>query len=302
VPLWDLIFENQNDTGTAGAFVYGADYWFLDNHGSANAVQGPSAGRTSFDIWYAPLIVSQSAWQTWVGDSANSAAKNMRMIFRSIDFASGTYNAGADSGSVCITDMRIDRISVDAVPVAGQVFEDANLTAANWRANAFGDATTSTFSGGDLTISPTSTWTNDTIIFVEPGDTNFSAGNLADNYPIPWLGDTLYVAEADVVAEDATGASNPPDFMQVHMDTGSNELFVDSYVTPNAARVGMPVVGTTKTYKVFFYSQSATLDPDAELKTLRARFSCGALSALTPHTNNGGVTLQAIRVKRLSNP
>jgi len=302
VPLWDVIFENQNDTGTAGAFVFGADYWFLDNQGSANAVKGPSVGRSTFDVWFAPLVVTQSAWQTWVGDSANAAQKNMRTIFRVIDYAANGYNAQADSGSVCITDMLIDRIAEGDIPVAATVFSDANLTAANWTARTLGDATTNTFSGGALTISPTSTWTNDTIIFVEPGDTNFTAGNLTDNYPIPWLSDTLYVAEADVVAANAQGESNPPDFVQVHMDSASNELFLDSYVTPNAGRVAMPVVSTTKTYKAFFYSQSATLASDAQLKTLRARFSTGALASITTHTNNGGVKLLAIRVKKLQTP
>lgn len=302
VPLWDVIFENQNDTGTQGAFVYGADYWFLDNQGSANAIKGPSVGRNVFDVWYAPLTVGQAAWQTWVADSANTAAKNMRTILRVIDYAANGYNAEADSGSVCLTDMLVDRIAEADIPVAQTVFEDTNLTAANWTARALGGATTSTFSGGDLSITPTSSWTTDTIIFVEPGDTNFSTGNLADNYPIPWLSDTLYVGEADVVAANATGESNPPDFIQVHVDSASNELFLDSYVTPNAGRVAMPVVGTTKTYKAFFYSMSASLAADAQLKTLRARFSTGALASITTHTNNGGVILQAVRVKKLIAP
>jgi len=299
-PLWDMIIENQTPTGSAGAFAYGADYWFLDNYGGANAVKGPSVGRDTFDIWWTPACVSQAAWQSAAFATAQDAQNDMRLQFRTIDVASATYNAGNDSGTICISNIDIARQDIANLMSSATVYTDDNLTASNWRSTpaVSSSSTTSTFSGGELTVEPTSSW-SDEIIAIEPGDTNFSTGNLADNYPFAWDGDTLYKMEVVMRAPDAASEAHPPDFIILRMDTASNELFMESYVVMNMDRAAMPKQ-TAGTYVGFFYSHNASLATDAELKRLRAHLALGALSGISAFTNDGGVVIESIVVKKIS--
>lgn len=298
-PLWDFIIENQSNDGSQGAFAYGADYWFLDNWGGANAIQGPSVGRSSFDIVWAPACVSLPAWQSAAFSTANESENDMRMIFRMFDYASANYNAGDDSGTICISEMKIDRINISSLATAATVYTDDNLTAANWRSTPAVSAgsTSSTFADGNLTIEPTSTWT-DEIIAVEPGDADFALTDLADNYPFAWDGNTLYKMEVVISAPDANSEAHPPDFIILQMDTASNELFMESYVIPNMDRAAMPKQ-TAGTYVGFFYSQNASLASEAALKSLRARLAVGALSGITAFTNDGGLTIESVTVKKV---
>ena len=299
-PLWDFIIENQNNDGSQGAFAYGADYWFLDNLGGANAIEGPSVGRPSFDIVWAPACVSLPAWQSAAFSVANEDANDMRMIFRMFDFASSNYDAGNDSGTICISEMKIDRIGIADLASAGTVYSDDNLTAAGWRSTAAVSAsgTSSTFADGNLTIEPTGTWT-DEIIAVEPGDTDFSAAELADNYPFAWEADTLYKMEVEISAPDANSEAHPPDFIILQMDSASNELFMESYVIPNLDRAAMPKQAGG-TYVGFFYSHNVSLTSEAAYKTLRARLAVGALSGITAFTNDGGLTIESVTVNKIA--
>jgi hypothetical protein len=297
-PLWDMIIENQTPTGSAGAFCYGADYWFLDNYGGANAIAGPSVGRESFDIWWTPACVSQASWQSAAFAPAQDAQNDMRLQFRTIDADGAGYDAENDSGTICITGIDIDRTDVGNLVSAATVYTDENLTAANWHASWYGD-TTATFSGGELTVEPTSSW-SDEIVAVEPGDTVFSpTSELADNYPFAWEGDTLYKMEVVMRAPDANSEAHPPDFITLRMDSASNELFMENYVVMNMDRAAMPKQ-TAATYVGFFYSHNASLASDANLKRLRAHLAVGALSGITAFTNDGGVVIESIVVKKIA--
>jgi len=299
-PLWDLIIENQTPTGSAGAFCYGADYWFLDNWGGANAIQGPSVGRASFDIWWTPPCVNLPSWQSAAFSAEQDAQNDMRMQFRMIDFASMGYNAENDSGTICISEIKVDRADISSLVSSATVYAEDNLTASNWRSTPAVSAgsTDSTFADGDLTIAPTSSW-GDEIINVEPGDTDFSTGNLADNYPFAWDGNTLYKMEVEMSAPDANSEAHPPDFIILRIDSASNELFMESYIVPNMDRAAMPKQGGG-TYVGFFYSHNATLASDAELKNLRAHLAVGSLNAITAFTNDGGVVIESITVKKIA--
>jgi len=224
----------------------------------------------------------------------------MRMIFRMFDFASSNYDAGNDSGTICISEMKIDRTDISGLTSSATVYTDDNLTAANWRSTpaVSASSTTSTFADGDLTIKPSGTWT-DEIIAVEPGDTDFSAADLADNYPFAWDADTLYKMEVVISAPDANSEAHPPDFIILRMDTASNELFMESYVVPNLDRAAMPKLAGG-TYVGFFYSHNISLTSDAAYKTLRARVAVGALSGITAFTNDGGLTIESVTVKKVS--
>jgi len=298
-PLWDFIIENQNNNGSQGAFCYGADYWFLDNLGGANAIQGPSVGRSTFDIVWAPACVSLPAWQSAAFSTANEDANDMRMIFRMFDFASANYDAGNDSGTICISEMKIDRADISSLTSSATVYSDDNLTAANWRSvpAVSASGTSSVFSGGNLTIEPTGTWT-DEIIAIEPGDADFSATDLADNYPFSWDANTLYKMEVVISSPDANSEAHPPDFIIMRMDTASNELFMESYVVPNMDRAAMPKQAGG-TYVGFFYSHNVSLTSEAAYKTLRARLAVGALSGISAFTNDGGLTIESVTVKKV---
>jgi hypothetical protein len=296
-PLWDMIIENQTPTGSAGAFCYGADYWFLDNYGGANAIAGPTVGRESFDIWWTPACVSQASWQSAAFATAQDAQNDMRLQFRTIDAASAGYDAGNDSGTICISSIEVVRQDISALTSSATVYTDDNLTAANWHASWYG-GTTATFADGELTVEPTSSW-GDEIIAIEPGDTDFSPGDLADNYPFAWDGDTLYKMEVVMRAPDANSETHPPDFIILRMDSASNELFMENYVVMNMDRAAMPKQ-TAATYVGFFYSHNASLASDANLKRLRAHLAVGALSGITAFTNDGGVVIESIVVKKIA--
>jgi len=299
-PLWDLIVENQTPTGSAGAFCYGADYWFLDNYGGANAIMGPTVGRSTFDIVWTPACVNQASWQSAAFSSAQEAQNDMRLQFRMIDVASATYDAGNDSGTICISGIDIDRTDISGLVSSATVYTDDNLTGANWRSTpaVSGSSTTSTFADGNLTVTPTSSW-GDEIIAIEPGDTDFSIADLADNYPFAWDGNTLYKMEVVMRAPDANSETHPPDFIILRLDSASNELFMESYIVMNMDRAAMPKQ-TAGTYVGFFFSHNASLASEANLKNLRAHLAVGALNAITAYTNDGGVVIESITVKKIA--
>ena len=305
-PLWDFIVENQ-DPGVAGAFVYGADYWFLDNEGGANAVAGPAVGLDTFDLWWTPPCVSVAAWQTAMGDSANAGDMDMLFKLRMVDFASSGYGAELDSGTVCVSSIDIDRIDIGDLVSDGSAYEDSDPTAAEWTVSpllgnigtADGD-TQVTFDSSGMTIEPATTWALE-LVDVEPGDSDFTIGDLADNYPFPHVASTLYMMELDVSAPDANSEAHPPDFIILRVDSAGSELFMESYVTPNLDRVAMPTVAG-KTLIGFFYSHNETLSSEAVLNNLRARVALGGLSAISTHDNDGGITIEAVRVTKIVVP
>jgi hypothetical protein len=299
-PLWDVIVENQ-DPGVAGAFVYGADYWFLDNQGGANAVEGPAVGLDTFDIWWTPPCVSVAEWQAAVDNVANAGELDALLKFRMVDFATAASNYGAelDSGTVCISNVDIDRIDIGELSSDGSAYEDADPTAAEWHTVEYGDADV-TYDSSGITISPTGTWT-DVLVDIQPGDTDFAVADLADNYPFAHEAATLYMMELDVSAPDANSEAHPVDFIILRVDSAGNELFMESYVTPNLDRVAMPTQAG-KTLIGFFYSHNESLASEPLLNRLRARIAIGALSAIATHDNDGGITIEAVRVTKIALP
>ena len=306
-PLWDMIIENQSSDGSQGAFVYGADYWFLDNWGGANAVEGPAVGLGTFDLWWAPACVAVPAWQTAVDDVANAGDLDARFTFRMIDAAASGYGAENDSGTVCISNIDIDRIPIDELTEDGSAYSDDTMTAANWHTVELGTATDATYDSSGLTVGPTSGAWDPAWVEIQPGDTDFAQTDLADNYPFPWEGSTLYMMEVDVSAPDALGESNPADIIDLKIDSSSNEVFMENYVVPNLGRVAMPTVaGNTLTAFFYSHNQSLGIADDSSvveaMKLLRARIAVGASGAITIFDNTGSMTIEAVRVTKLNLP
>jgi hypothetical protein len=301
-----MIIENQASDGSEGAFVYGADYWFLDNWGGANAVEGPAVGRDTFDLWWTPPCVSIPAWQAAMDDAGNAGDMDARFTWRMIDADASGYGAENDSGTVCIESIEVDRIDIGDLSESGSAWADEDPTSAEWHTVVYGTATDVTYDSSGVTLGPESGTWDAAWVELEPGDTDFSETDLVDNYPFEWLGDTLYKLEVDASAPDATGESNPPDIIDLKIDSASNELFSESYVVPNLDRVAMPTQAGI-TYVAFCYSHNQSLGEGTEgtveaMKRLRARIAIGSSSAITIFDNTGSVTIEAVRVTKVELP
>jgi hypothetical protein len=158
-PLWDLIFENQAVDGSAGAFAYSADMWFLGKEIGSNGV---GVDRTEFMIYYAPSCVNTASWQSEAFTAGNDANNDMRMTFRVLDSDAAGYGANLDQGTVCLTGYNVRRTDIDNLQEISTVFAKTTMADADWTVYALigdGSDTSITYADGNLTVEPTDTTT-----------------------------------------------------------------------------------------------------------------------------------------------
>jgi hypothetical protein len=106
VPLYDYVVQNLNTDPVNGSILDGdqafiADFMFLDNLGSKNAIKGPAAGRNTFDMWFAPAAVSTAQWNNGTTGgvaAANDADNDARVVLRVLDVDNIGYGGEVDSG------------------------------------------------------------------------------------------------------------------------------------------------------------------------------------------------------------
>jgi hypothetical protein len=332
VPLWDLIIQNTNG-GTGGTFVgddaYAADYWFLDNTGSANAIKGPAPGRTDFQAWFTPGAVLTPQWQSTTNgafSSTNAPNKDFRLVLRCIDIDGIGYVAEQDEGTICVSNISIDRFDIANVVAGTSVYNNTNLVSSAGGDKtglskqdivdntSDGGGTTATYSGGVLTAVPARSegWKVH-LCFFRPGDTNnpnlgaAGSAEIVDNYPIKWETDTLYQILVGVSANDATGVSNGADAIRLGFDAKTNELLGDQYIlTGLAGRPGVPQVAAPQSYTMFLWSHNKTASTAAEADRLRWKIDILNTDAYNrPQAsgyNKGGVKIHSIQVRKVTFP
>jgi hypothetical protein len=321
-PLWDIIVDNFSDNATNGSNGFFQDNLYLDNENGANAAAAPSAtfGRNDFEMWFTPASVLTPQWNdgsTGAFTTVNDPENDLRVQFRILDGdATSGYGGELDVGQVCLEEMIITRYPYLAMSDLGSVFSESTLSAANTSAfnilpgdgTTFGN-TTFDFTGGNLSVGPPSgqDWLTQ-LISIAPGDGNFSSN--ADDFPITWEADTLYLLELEVSAADANDESSPADAVELGFDTPTNELIALNAWTrggKNLNKVATPkqtsTVGGTQTYVCLFNSHSVTLSSQSTFARIRPRIqilNSTALSFEGETDNLGGMVVHSWTVKKVS--
>jgi hypothetical protein len=319
VPFWDIVIDNGPDNGGHGMNLYGYDMMFFDNEGGANAALSDANGGKSFHLWFAPMPVGTAAWNDTTNGAFNAAnaggtpnANAARLQFRMLDVGTGVHAATA-FGTLCLTDLVVERFDLSAMQTIGNVYDNSNMSAAT----SSGGTTlvagfftpTVTFTSGDLTVTPSTAGRDLELVTIDPA-TNLlydlaNPSTIADNYPVAWTSNTLYQITVDMAAPDANSETNPWDCYEIGMDGPSNEVIVTSFVTATkngATNVmcGTPKQGTAQTYMQFFYTHNESASSVSQFHFLRPRVTLINVAGLTVGNNSGGVTISSIKVNKVS--
>lgn len=327
-PLWDFVIDNVR-TNASGALItgsqgkYSLDVLNWDTNGSSNSVGLASGGRRTFDIYYTPLPVSAADWNGASGEfaTANDAFNDARFQFRVIDVqVAGGVDGNNDAGTLCLKSYRIDRIDINDMSVAANVFNQAapvgeakNATAGFQTAGSnmsvgtiFNSATISNTGGITVTPATAGAWDTVEIIDLDVGDDNVNFGTgstLADNWPITWNSNELLRITAGGQAPNATGETNPPDTLRLLMDSPTSEIGLDSLLSAGANLLGMPKAASVTTYTAFYFTQNATAATATGFKALRPRVSMININSVLSGglaANNGGFKLTFLKVDRMN--
>jgi len=323
VPYWDVTVNNFDQIGGTyyGGNGYGANFFFLANTGGANAVVTTS-GEMPFEFWWCPSAISCARWnetsETQPGPFAPSNVDNRNAFieFRILQSASNTGTNGARSfGTLCLTDVTVEKYDLSAMQVltaSSPVYDATSITnSASGGTSVVNTGNfTSSFSGGTLTITPTTAGSGSTgqfVATVEPGDTTIDYLNQSatvDNYPCTMDLQTLYLVSMDLSAPTQADMDNPPAIFWVGADSLTNELICLSWVTPvnfwHHAGPGL----TATTYKAFFHSNYGTSHSGESQyswwKIFRPRFMLGNDPSLgSSEAKTGAIRIHNMRVDRV---
>lgn len=329
VPLWDVVVENDGSAGATQAYI--ADYLFLDNTGSANAVAGPAQGRNIFELWFTPSPVRAPQWRsgsTGIFQASLDNDNDARIRFRILDTdASSGIQGQLDSGTICMTTLEIDRFDLDNIATSLQVYNLNPITSGingvtvndllDVIAPGPGTGSLRDFVTNPLTISPKDAngWILE-LTSIRPGDTNipvpgspgFNAADLADNFPVDWKDNQLYEIQVDMSAPDALSENDPPDGILVGFDTPTNEILGDNMSLSGFAgspampkQVGSVSPAGPQTYTTIFNGHNRSLIGINGVE--RLRWKIDILNSDTysfPITNAGSVRFHAIRVNEIT--
>lgn len=338
VPFWDFIFQNIESTGNPprGDYAYAADYLFLDNVESNNAIKGPANGRNVFYCWFTPAPVLTPQWNSATSGAfttANDPNNDFRMVFRSIDADSAGILAEQDSGQICLDEITVDKFDLANMTevstlVSLTTFQggtDAGSSAANGVrkrdviGNADGGSSTVTFPNGGETMrvvpGRSEGWKVE-LTFLTPGDNNdpnIASGNYGngaasmDNYPIPWNSDQLYMMRVVAKAPNQAGVDDGPDAIRLGFEAKTLELLGDQYAITGLGRAGAPKLEAAP-YVFFYWTHTKTTltnPPQAAfLKWKLDIFNTDTYNRPTVENvyNQGGVDFESIEVLSVSFP
>jgi len=327
-PFWDLLVNNFD--GTHGLNAYGANYFFLDNTGGANAAL--AGAGTTFEMWWNPTCVSNAKWNDTEalrpGPFADqyAADRDAFIQFRVLDVNNSPgITADNDFGSLCMKSLTIDRYELGTLAVAEgggglvNVTAITNALAGSGNTRFHGVNGSGTFANNALTIAPIPGTTDvddgrrAMIATVEPGNdtipfsTNPSdSAEVLDNFPVPMDPQTLYEIHFGLQAPTAADEASPPDVFWLGADILTNETIYMTYVTSNVFGTAMPAysaAGTPQDYKCFFYSNGGTAASNpAWWKQFRPRFMIGNAEGLGLFQATGAVTMNYYKVDKIRLP
>lgn len=306
VPLILIHIENSSANGAEAVSLYFNDFYFLDNEGGANAPE--PIGEQMHMVLFTPPPVSTAEWQSGAFTTALDPVNDARVRFRLLDVDGAGYGAETDDGQVCMLDYQITKVDISAFSRGTMVFDDQDLTAADWQASGL-VGTTATFSGGNVTLAPTDgNWEVEVATLV-PGDGvgDITTGTgIEDEYPIPWTtDDQLYELVIGLSAPSTTAENQPVDLMRMGMDVPTQEYIGLTEITPSQDSIGMPNTGAAQTYRGFYAPNNASLSSVANYVRLRPRIDFISNSGLgfngnAGDANPGGVTIHGMTVYEVS--
>jgi len=322
VPFWDLIINNfqvdQTTTPWHGMNLYGANYFFLDNTGRANAAVNMGSGLTdgkNFDLWWCPTPISTDQWNvTTTGptsgpynpgnatDDGLGHGKDAFIEFRVLDTPDnpGT-TANSDFGTLCLRELTIDRWDLKYMTVeSSPALYHPTLSSTSHRRE--GGDFSMTPSGGGFDVMPTLAGQTAGITGVVPGDgvldmTLVDGASWTDDYPVPMDPQTLYMVTMSL--SSAGDVTKPPEIFWLGADTPTNELICMTYVTYNCNKSAMPKT-TPQDYKCLFFSNGGTVSTNPTfLSQFRPRFMVGNVG-LNPDAETGGIRINSMQVDKVS--
>jgi len=316
VPLWDVVIDNFT-AAVGGPNGYGGDYLFLDNVGGADAAG--TIGRTDFQVWFAPPAFQTAQWAGALAPGAD-AVNDMRVIYRVLDVDASGINSAADFGTICVTRLNVDRFDLDGMTVGDMVYPSNialnHITPSTWTAADLLASTAVQFNVDNTVtirpINPVIGWL-DSVIDINPGDNfanPFTGEGVADNWPIPWESDTLYMVTSNWSAPDATSEAHPPDVIRIGMDSPQTEVTGLALTTPGLwdfatnAHFGMPTT-TPQPFIAFFYSHTLSRTTTPNCIALRPRMDILNASQLVlggVFQNTGAVKVHDCKVEKVTFP
>jgi hypothetical protein len=343
-PFWDFILENWNGDGTKGQNFYGVDNMFIDNEGGANAIVSKQLG-TEVTMIYAPAAFQTPQWRsTSTGIfAANAAApagnginyslvKDAALRFRVLDLdARSDLGNSSKSGSICM-----QNVIVETCPISRRVYE-ATGTSTPPTTNLYGVGqginnlkrvhnnandpvpgnllssailgSTMSYAGGILSITPSTAGRDAEIVTVTPAtNVDYVLGNwatIADDWPIAWESNKIYEMKVDMSAPDTTNEAHPWDVLWMNMESPTNEVIEESYITANH-NVATPKYnnGTPQTYYLYYNSGKETNSSVSAYHFLRWRIRwANSLNCDWPNASNlnntGTVRIHNIKVNKV---
>lgn len=325
IPFLNVIYDNFSGVGNPGG-IYSGEYPILDVGGGANGI-GRAEGRTIFDVYAAPNAMMLPQWRGDI-DPANSPFSpafepfnDMRLRYRINDIGSGMINADADSGTVCISKVYVEKVRYADLSVASTVYNQPLSTTTH-----FPETGGQAGAGGTAVIDDVNnvaTYTLDETSFKTIGPFDQTAANNGTNfnvelYPILWESDQVHVGRT-AISNTATFPSGPPpvydpvDVICNVFNTATNELGYDTTSIRGsvgnmqfAASPRHPVEAGVQEYVGFFSTNNKTIVlpaviPDADrLRMMNNFFNTPSLG--TDGTGGDTFTVESMVVEQLNIP
>lgn len=280
IPLWNFAYDNYN-TGGAGN-TYGGEVWVLDVNGGSQGIGRPQ-GRTDFVFFGSPNAMDTPQWRGLI-DAANSAftpqadaVNDMRVIFRLLDLDSSGIAAGADSGAVCVTRIRVDSVLRDAFGVASIEFNPV-ISSRTHAAQSLSEAAEN---AGAAVIDDVSHAANYQLLdgsglgfrkdLLPYDQTLVDASNNRRLYPVAWTANGIYRTSIKIQSNvQGAEGTDPADVIFIAMDSALSELGGIHFSTRGSApdnmlRAASPRLPTTtggqpQSYTAYFDAMNEILD------------------------------------------
>lgn len=322
VPFFDIYIAQFDQIPPGGTTYYGQNYYgsnyFVYSAAASGGANGALSPSKDYIFWWTPPCVSTARWndETTVTPAPgpfNAAMvdnKNAFIAFRILQDGVNIANQANALGTLCLQSFDVDRVDLGAMQSLSTVFEATTMTAQpSGIFMAPVSNGTAGFSGGKLTITPSSS--SPTTLFgqVIPGDGVIDYLNQSatvDDYPCPMENQTLYLISMGLSAPTQNDMAHPPQMFWIGADTLTNELIELNWVSFMGYAYAMPAftsADTPQPYKAFFYSNYGTLHGGqaqfAWWSIFRPRFMIGN-GPNASETQVGAIRIHNMKVEKVT--
>jgi hypothetical protein len=306
-PLWDLVLENINPSGTFGMMGYAMDTIFYDDpfNGGQNSVINSQLGDWK-TLYWTPGAVQTDQWNNKAFTTAYDGGKrDPRLRFRILD-VDGVGQGETKSGAICIQKITVDQVPLSRLRVLSNVVNIANggLKAANTAGTGNVEVTslvdpsnkriTVTYTNGAVTIKPTAllvansygnqTTSGQMFELTELHPAAKPNTDALENWPMTWSASStdpyIYRMQVGMSAPTPTDAQSPWDAIYLSIYSRTYEILEDTYVT-SRDYLSSPTYAVDKNgnivpqiFTMFFQAGKGSLAPLASNARLNSRTIC----------------------------